>query len=159
MAGRLTAWPPFQAHRAATTFPATFSCSFFNVNLCWLGRRNLGRPAMGRYRARDAGMLVSALIFRFAKLGSVVSPNHDCEYLFWIRLIKIQESRLSLAPVRIPSAGNGAANYRLFADMTFRLSRRDLFCLSVNGEGWDETETQEQQEFRNLQLCPSLFRT
>jgi hypothetical protein len=31
--------------------------------------------------------------------------------------------------------------------------------LSVNGEGWDETETQEQQEFRNLQLCPSLFRT
>jgi hypothetical protein len=79
------------------------------------------------------------------KLGPVIAPNQNREYLSRIWLIKIHECGTTLCPCSIVSAHYIAADGGLLTDMTFRFSSRYFASLPVySGRTGDAKETQPQ---------------
>jgi hypothetical protein len=59
--------------------------------------------------------------FGSTKLGAIVAPNHDGEYLLRVSFVDIQEGWLPARTLGIARAGHDAAHCRGLADVLFGL--------------------------------------
>ena len=88
-----------------------------DLNLRRIGCHDLRAAPVGLYLARDADRLVAVRRFWRPELLSISTPNHDGELLIGIRLIEIQERRLSLGPDGVVGRGHSSAYGRGLTDV------------------------------------------
>src|SRR5215472_5292131 len=91
--------------------------SLLNFDLRRIVDSNFRNISVVLYQTRGTYTLVPVLRFWRSKLPSVTAPNHNRKNLTRVRLVQVQERRLSICAFSIPSTCDGTANGCNFPDI------------------------------------------
>ena len=130
-------------------------------NLAGFGSYNLGCPVITRDLSRYTNLRIPIFRLGSAEFAAVAAPNQDREHLFWIRLVEVQECRLTFAARSEVRAGYLSADGLQFSNVVFGFTRSNFVGLRCGAQRHQKKQEAVRSTFHGLgilfyELCCKL---